>query len=546
MLILGLDGATWDVAGPAIAAGRLPNLARLRERSHWGVLRSTIPPVTFPAWTTFSTGVNPGRHGIFDFTRREPGSYGVRFVNATFRKAPTVWRRLSDAGRRVCVLGIPGTYPPEPINGCMISGFDTPVTTRADRSFVHPPEWADAVMAAGGFPFADFQEFRIGPGWHQQALARLLEGIEVKTRLALSLLRRERWDCFMLLFGESDTAAHHFWHLHDERSPRFDRALHADVGDALMCVYEALDVAVGRLLDAAGDSHVLVASDHGFGGVGTKTVFLNQWLAATGWQRRQPAAAGAWAARLKQAALAHVPPSFQSRLFRVADGRWASQLESRARFAGIDWVGTRVYSEDLNYFPSLWINLSGREPLGQVAASDYERVRDDLIAALSTWSDPQTGAPIVRRAWRREELYEGPYVGFAPDVVLDLATDGGYAYMCMPSQGAAPGEVVRDAPGGAGGKLAGMSGSHRPEGVFALVAPGLAAGGPGEADIADMGATILAELGVDVPAEFDGTPLGRRPQERVAAGGSPVTPESAYSDAEEREIEARLGALGYL
>lgn len=548
MLILGLDGATWDVLGPGIASGQLPNLARLRRQAAWGVLRSTVPPVTFPAWTTFATGVNPGKHGIFDFTRREPGSYAVRFVNATYRKVPTVWRRLSDAGRRVCVLGIPGTYPPEALNGCMISGFDSPVTTRADRSFVYPSAWADEVMAAGGFPFADFQEFRVGPGWYAQALDRLLRGIETKTRLALSLLRRERWDCFLLLFGESDTAAHHFWHIHDERSPRFDPRLRAELGDALMRVYAALDTAVGRLLDAAADPTVLVASDHGFGGVGTKALFLNQWLAAAGFQRRRPVApAAGMATRLKRAALGYVPGGLQARLFRLAGGRWASRLESRSRFAGIDWHGTQVYSEDLNYFPSLWLNLVGREPDGTVRPEDYERVRDDVIAAVGAWNDPETGAPVVRRAWRREEVYAGPHVHGAPDVILELALDGDYAYACLPSYEAGPRETVRcDIGPQPGGKLQGMSGSHRPEGVFALMAPGVEAGGPGVAEIADMGATILAQLGVDLPEDIDGRPIGCGGLCAPAGRLGGAMPEEDYSRDEEREIEARLSALGYL
>jgi hypothetical protein len=163
LLILGLDGATLDLVEPWIAEGRLPHLARLRRDGAWGRLASTVPAATFPSWTSFMTGVNPGRHGVLDFTRRERGEYRVRFVNATYRKAPTIWRLLSDAGRRVSVLGLPGTYPPEPINGYMVSGFDTPVTTRADERFVYPPAFADEVAAAGGFPFADFQEFSIGP-----------------------------------------------------------------------------------------------------------------------------------------------------------------------------------------------------------------------------------------------------------------------------------------------------------------------------------------------------------------------------------------------
>ena len=222
LLIIGLDGATWDLIDPWIDAGDLPNLAALRSGGLSGPLASTVPAATFPSWTTFSTGVNPGKHGIFDFTRRELGTYDVRFVNASFRKVPTVWRRLSDHGRRVCVLGIPGSYPPEDLNGLMVSGFDTPVTTRADHSFVAPTDMAPWIMSNGGFPFADFQEFRVGPGWYRKALDKLLQGIEVKTRLGEKLLRRQQWDCFLLLFGESDTVAHHFWQFHDKGSPRYD------------------------------------------------------------------------------------------------------------------------------------------------------------------------------------------------------------------------------------------------------------------------------------------------------------------------------------
>ena len=192
LLILGLDGATLDLVEPWTADGTLPNLARLLRQGAWGRLASTMPAATFPSWTTFMTGVNPGRHGVFDFTRRDPGSYRVRFVNATFRKARTVWRLLSDAGRRVSVLGVPATYPPEAINGYMISGFDTPVTTHADASFVHPPEFAAEVEEAGGFPFADFQEFHIGPGWHARAAASLCDGIERKTRRAEVLAQMRR------------------------------------------------------------------------------------------------------------------------------------------------------------------------------------------------------------------------------------------------------------------------------------------------------------------------------------------------------------------
>ena len=265
LLILGLDGATLDLVEAWAKAGVLPNFARLIHEGTWGRLASTVPPATFPSWTTFMTGVNPGRHGVFDFARRVQNSYRVHFTNATYRKAPTVWRLLSDAGRRVSVLGLPGTYPPENINGYTISGFDTPVTTRADASFVHPRSFAAEVERLGGFPFADFQEFRIGAGWQRKAVASLVAGIDRKARLAEQLLTQEAWDCFMLLLGESDTVAHHFWGFHDRGSPRFTAAGAAAFGDPIRTVYEALDRLIGHLRARFPSAYLLLASDHGFG-----------------------------------------------------------------------------------------------------------------------------------------------------------------------------------------------------------------------------------------------------------------------------------------
>lgn len=550
LLVIGLDGGTWELAQPWIDEGALPNLATLQRGGAHGVLRSTTPPATLPAWTSFSTGQNPGRHGLFDFTRRKFGTYEVSFVNATFRKCPSIWARLSAAGRRVAVLGVPGTYPPEDLNGCIVSGFDTPVTTRADASFVRPAWVASLVREAGGFPFADFQEFQIGPGWHRMARDRLLEGIAKKTRLARMLLARERWDCFALVFGESDTAAHHFWHCHDARSPRRSRDLVEGVGDVLFAVYRGLDAAIGELMEAAQPDSYLVLSDHGFGGAGTTMVHLNGCLTALGFQARAESSRPRIFGAMKRAALTTLPADLQPRLFRLGGGRWASRLESRSRFAGIDWSKTTAYSEELNYFPSVWLNLNGREPQGTVANGDFERVRDDVCRGLESIVDPATGERVVARAWRREELYDGPWVAFAPDIVLELSMPDGYSYNCMPTasaRSAAP--VYACAPEELTGKLSGMPGSHRPEGMLILGGNGVRRGEIVGAGIEDAGSTVLNLCGVDAPSDLDGRVLSgasTRTTARLSPSLGVALDESAYSAEEEREIEERLSALGYL
>src|SRR4029077_19069517 len=121
LVVVGLDGATLDLIRPWVADGTLPHLSRLCDRGAGGRLRSTIPPATFPAWTSLVTGVNPGRHGVLDFAERVPGTLRVRFVNGSWRRAPALWTLLGEAGHRVAVLSVPATYPPEPVRGLMVS-----------------------------------------------------------------------------------------------------------------------------------------------------------------------------------------------------------------------------------------------------------------------------------------------------------------------------------------------------------------------------------------------------------------------------------------
>ncbi len=551
LLIVGLDGASLDLTRPWAEAGELPHLQRLLAHGAWGPLRSTMPPATFPAWTTFMTGVNPGRHGIFDFTRRVAGEYRVQFINGSFRKVPTVWSRLSAAGRRVAVFGMPGTYPPEPINGQMVSGFDTPVTTRADASFVHPPQLAEEVAANGGFPFADFQEFKVDREWYREALRRLLEGIAIKTRFVARQLRRERWDCATVVFGESDTAAHHFWRFCDPQSPRHDADGAGEFGGAIRAVYAALDRAIGELIDAAEPSTVLVCSDHGFGGVGRTVVHLNGQLAQAGllhWRSRSVASQAATLG--KRWLLRWLPPTVQARCFRLGGGRFADALESAARFADIDWKQTRAFSEELNYAPSIWINVSGRDALGVVATNEYGHACDEVTAALGELRDPDSGEPIVARVWHRDELYHGPWVQLAPDLTVEFALPGGYSYACLPTRLNAGDEPVRVASTAemTGGKLTGMSGSHRRDGLFVL-SGAVPPAGFLAADICDMAPTILALCEVPIPSDFDGRSLVGVGALESAASCTPsdaIESEHAYTADEERMIEGRLQALGYL
>src|SRR5438477_231627 len=382
------------------------------QRGTWGRLRSTVPPATFPAWTSLVTGVNPGRHGIFDFSARVPGTYRVRFVNGSHRRAPALWTRFSAAGRRVAVLTVPATYPPEPVAGVMVSGFDSPLATAIDGSFVHPRALYGEIQGlVRRLPFADFQEVDTGPGWHAGAA----RGIALR-------------------------ALPHRW--------------------------------LGGLV------------------------------------RRLPAA--------------------------------ASRLESAHRLGGIDWRRTTAYSEELDYHPSVWLNLRGREPEGTVDAADYHTMRDDVARGLLEWRD-DAGRGVVRRVWRREELYRGPFVASAPDLLVELARTDGYTASCLRSGGPGP-ALRRLAPHEYGsGKGSGMNGSHRRHGLVVLAGRDVRAAGEIPAvEILDVVPTLLALGGLAVPEELDGRPIEVALQASVPLVADPVpapaTPPIHYGAAEERDV----------
>src|SRR4030065_410257 len=147
-IVIGLDGATFDLILPWVEQGHLPSFRRLIEEGSWGELESTMPPLTGPAWSSFITGKNPGKHGIYDFMYRDPKGYRSITINATLRKGPSFWRLLGDQGKRVIVFNVPVTYPPEEVNGIMISGFPTPPKS---KDFVYPPELREDLEREIGF-----------------------------------------------------------------------------------------------------------------------------------------------------------------------------------------------------------------------------------------------------------------------------------------------------------------------------------------------------------------------------------------------------------
>ncbi len=567
VLVVGLDGAEWSLIRQ-FGEEALPNLHRLAREGASAPLCSTTPPMTLPSWSSCLTGCHPGTHGILDFTARVPGTYRLAFQDASSRQVPTIHRVLAERGRSVASIAVPTTWPPEdlPNEGVVVSGFDSPVATRAEAVHCRPRALhAEIERRFGGLRYADFQEGDpSAPGWHAHARSSLLREVARKEALCDWLLGTRDWDLFMVVLGESDTAAHHFWHLHDEGSPRSPAKRHPQA-DTLREVYRRLDATVGRLARHA--EHVCIVSDHGFGGAGTMALYVNRFLEAQGWLafRDSPAAGGgggppveggsrraALLDRARQAAM-RLPVE---RILRRIPGTWLGRVETAARWGNIDFSRTRAWSDELNYAATIHLNLAGRDPLGTV--TDAAAAVAELRRLLLDWTIE--GQRVVKSVHTRAEAFPGTGGTCGPDLVLELSLEEGTSRTLLPSARVPAGTTWRRlAPHEFhGGKGLGMAGSHRQHGVLILHGPGVRVGtelpaaapldlrdddarGPCMADVAP---TLLHLLGESVPAHMEGRVLAPAVKEPPARRGGHVEPTTRASTSAPAPAPAPAPARG--
>jgi predicted AlkP superfamily phosphohydrolase/phosphomutase len=558
VLIVGLDGATFDLMLPWIDEDVLPNLGKLLREGAHGPLESTIPPITPCAWSSFMTGKNPGKHGLFDFI--EPnGKGGFHFTNATFRDGETLWGRLSRFGRRVGVVNVPMTYPPEPVVGFMISGLDTP----HERSpFMHPPEVRQELKDAGIRYRIDQQylgNMRSNARRRRQ-LADIFDAESARTAAFQRLSEKEPCDFRMIVYGATDQVQHHFWHFMDETHDKHDAAGAKEFRHAIRDTYRHVDEQLGQLLaDCDENTIVIVMSDHGFGPMSNVRLRLNQALSDAGllkfaassspgrWKRTL----GRWGDNILRSTLsADMKRTIAGMLPRLRT--WFENLDE----AKIDWSETSAYvNEAYRSSPAIWLNRGlGRdeEKLRQIG----DRAEELLLSLL----DPATGKPVVSQCVRPREIYHGPHTAEAPDLLPSWWTDG---FLLEQSEPGAALAVERSTTPLKGGVE--FAASHRIDGVLMITGGPLVRGAKfAGARIVDVAPTVLYLMGEAIPNDMDGRVLleameddfvVEHPVRYEAIDGATEYDESdatedvtrvTFSDDESEMIAQRLQALGYI
>lgn len=610
VIVIGLDGLEPKIVEPMLAAGELPNLARLRSQGGFSRVATTYPAQTPVAWSTFATGTNPGGHGLFDFLRRDPKTYlpdiGLnryeqknaflppKVVN--LRRGTTVWDLLSQAGIESTVLRCPCTYPPDAVRGRMLSGMGVPdlrgghgtatyyttdqgatagesehlvhikpdangtvathligprnpksrddtrieitvlpdrsaqsVTVRSDGSpgelVVRKGQWSDWLRVkfklgllqsvrgmvrfhlvslepdlvlyaspinfdpqAPLFPISAPAEYaaeltgRIGTfattgmvedhgGLSNERfgeaafLAQCDDAWREREAMLLDELGYFDKGLLYCLFDTPDRVQHMFWRFREPEHPAnrgepTDPAWSRVIEDQ----YRRGDAAVGKALPYVDDETLLIVlSDHGFNSF-QRGVHVNTWLHDQG-------------------------------LLALRDGKRPGE-ETGDLLMGIDWSRTKAYALGLG---GIYVNLKGREGQGIVPADEAESLKASIARGLSGLVDPARGSVAIRGVRPREEVYSGPYLSEAPDLLVRFSA--GYRASWATATGGIPEGQFED-------NIKKWSGDH-------IIDPDLVPGillmnrpFRGEsASLADLAPTILAALGVAKGPAMEGNSL---------------------------------------
>lgn len=544
VLVIALDGATFDILDGWLARGKLPALQKILENGTKAHLMTTFPPITAAAWNSFATGKNPAKHGIFEFLQRREGSYDVEAMTAHHRKAPSLWRLLSDAGKNVIVINVPVTYPAESVNGALVAGMPVP-TNRTD--FAYPPALAKEIL--DWFPDYSINATSVYiRGKADDFLQDIRRELNQRLTVAEKLMQRQPWDFAMVHILGTDRIQHEFWHCMDPNHPKH-KGEAVDYQNAILEYYQEIDRQLHRLLDLTDESTtVFVISDHGFGAL-HKFVYLNSWLLSEGFLVLKKNAL----TRLKTLAfkLGFSPTNIYKVVaaFGLGGVRGGMDMGKRQQLLDllflslkdVDWSKTRAYAR--GNFGQIFLNVKGREPQGIVRmGADYDQTVQEIINRLPSLKDPHTQQPLVARAEKRSSLFAGAYLDRAPDIAVFMRDE---TYVPLGTADFPANTVAQDAIGN--------TGDHRFNGILMMQGRGVIHRDLGQASLMDIAPTVLHLLNVPVPKEMDGKVLLealtsdlQTVQYTDAIGSDSSSTPSPYSADEEAEVTKLLEDLGYL
>lgn len=358
IFVLGIDGVPYSLLKKLIQKNRFPNLEKGVSSTNMKEIKSVYPVISSVAWTSFATGHNPAEHGIFGFVDRTDSPFQINIPTSNDRKSEPIWRTLSKYEKKVIVINVPITYPIEQVNGKMVSCF----LCQDIKKGVYPKTLTSLLESHDYIIDADAWLARTD---RDVFLKQIFRALNARFEVAMELIQ-EDWDYFQLHIMETDRLMHFFWYdIENEESPYYND---------IVKFFEKLDWWIGQLFEKLGEScPIIILSDHGFCGI-KHEVQMNTWLKKKG--------------------------------YLIMNENPYNLNDYNERSVCYSLLPGRFY-----------INLEGREEKGSVSPADYEKVRREIKQQLLQFKDPKTGEQVIQNVFYREEIYSGPYLESAADII---------------------------------------------------------------------------------------------------------------------------------
>jgi len=515
VIVIGLDGGTWNIIKPLIKTGKLPTIAKLMKNGCYGNLESSIPPITFPAWKCYSTGKNPGKLGVYHFCNVDIKKRKVIMNSSLSFKSKELWDYLSENNISCGVLDMPTTYPPKEINGFMVS--HNPLSS----DFTYPKNLADELIEKLGYkPIPDY--FSVVED-KDLIIASNKEIIKQRFDTAKYLLSIFNPQFFHITIFHIDTIQHYFWKDMEENNPKYGKVIEE--------FWITIDNGIKSLLDDFCDerTYVFLMSDHGF--TSLKSEFnIAQWLISKKYLflTRKSIIFDILSKlgissdkilsviiKLKIYSLLRriVPLSLQQKIGDSIPGK-KGKITDVGMETLIDWKRSKVIP-----ICGIYINTN----IIPQNSEDYEKLRDRLITEMENITSP-TGDRAFIRIYKREEVYNGEFVDSAPDIVTlnnCFLTTNLSAEMW---------DVSRSR----------WSGDHELNGIFLAYGPNIKKGCEIQgARIYDIAPTILHIFGIPIPKDMDGKVL----KEIFEEDSKILKKEITYQENEKNKIKSKIRDL---
>ena len=549
-LVVGIDGGCWPYLNPLLESGQLPAIQKLVTEGVHGILESTMPPVTPVAWTSFATGKNPGKHGIFSWLWRRPGTWEFLPFSGSQRVGSPWWSYLNDKGLRVGLVNIPMTYPPAPLEGFTICGFGAPASASnltypetLYRELSEKFDWSGDVVSQS-IPLTD-------GGWQAFEAGKIVQDKNVRS--AIYLADKHQVDVLAINLMLLD----HCNHLASDEA-------------VLQQAIRQCDQHLSELIQGFQPDNVMVFSDHGSRRV-TGEFLLGLWLQDNGyllWDKRTEWSKAdlnwlliglfrqhlnwtGWFEKLARGLtrefLWFLPPATMAQFWKSAGPKTPALYAQYLFKDTTDFARSPFHLED---WGSIYLNIIGRDPEGVVVPTKEEQLRHELVERLLSISDPETNTPLFSRVYQSHDLYDGQLTKFAPDLALD------YFSSCWSLTKGMPANVQTHAKYFTPPRER-WHGDHTRQGLFILSGGSFGSKNLAQtAHITDIPATLLYLLGCSIPEDWDGLPLLNLMAPRFVdshqvtsqTGDDPTMTASDYdfSEQEIAQISEHLRALGYL